>query len=217
MEIPKNYYIEKTGTTTLGIVCTDGIVIAADKRSTMGGMGIIADRKSDKIVPIVDDIVVTTAGVASASDRVARLARAELKLLEVRTDRKVTVKDAANLIVGMNYVNIRQLGEWEATHFLVAGKDMHGYHLYEAGADGTLKKHEHHAATGSGMLYVWPILETQYNEKTTVAEGIKIAVEAINQAQLRDTASGSGFDVYTITKDGTKKVITKDITPKVTI
>ena len=87
----------KTGTTTLAILCADGIVVAADKRATMGQL--IADRASDKIVQIVDNIVVTTAGTASATDRVSKLARAELKLLEVKTNRKVTVKGVTGLKV----------------------------------------------------------------------------------------------------------------------
>jgi proteasome beta subunit len=203
----------KTGTTTLGIVCADGIVIAADKRTTLGGQ-LIVDKKSDKVVPIIDNIVVTTAGMASTTDRLAKVARAELKLLEVRTNRKVTVKEAANLLLNFNYWGIRQLGEWELAHFLVGGKDTNGYHLFEVSPDGTLTARDEYAAGGSGMLFVWPIIESKYKKSITVQEGIKLAVEAINAAQLRDTASGSGFDVWTITAEGLKKVITRDITPK---
>ena len=206
----------KTGTTTLGIVCSDGIVIAADKRTTLGGQ-LIVDKKSEKIVPIVDNIVITTAGMASATDRLAKVARAELKILEVRTNRKVLVKEAANLLLNFNYWGIRQIGEWELAAFIVAGKDATGYHLYDVSPDGVLSSHDDYASTGSGMVFVWPILESKWKKGITVHEGIKLAVEAINAAQLRDTASGSGFDVYTITEDGLKKVITRDLTVKAEI
>jgi proteasome beta subunit len=203
----------KTGTTTLGIVCADGIIIAADKRTTLGGQ-IIVDRKTDKVVQIVDNIVITTAGMASTVERLAKVVRAELKLLEVKTNRKVTVKETANLLLNMNYWGIRQFGEWELAHFLVGGKDATGYHLFEVSADGTLKDHDEYAATGSGCVFVWPIIEQKYKKSITIQEGIKLAVEAINAAQLRDTASGSGFDVWTVTADGLKRVITRDITPR---
>jgi proteasome beta subunit len=201
----------KTGTTTIGINCSDGIVLAADKRATAGSF--IADRETEKIVPVVDDIAVTTAGVVAEIQRVVKIVRAELKLLEVRTNRKVTVKETANLLSGINYVNLRQMGEWGVAAFLVAGKDVNGFSLYEADPAGVIKKHDKFIADGSGMIFALPILETRYKKGITVQEGIKIAVEAINQAQLRDSNSGNGFDVYTITKDGLKKVISKDFTP----
>ncbi len=202
----------KTGTTTIGIVCSDGIVLAADKRATGGSM--ILQRDAEKVFPLVDNIVVTIAGVVSEIQKTIKYARAELKLLEVRTNRNVTVKDAANLLNNMAYVSVRQMGDWGVTGFLVGGKDVNGFSLYEVGADGTLTKHTKFIADGSGMLFALPTMELKYKQGMTTAEGIKLAVEAINQAQLRDTASGNGFDVYTITEEGLKKVASKDFTPK---
>ncbi len=210
MDAPKN--ILKTGTTTISIVCSDGIVLAADKRMTAGNF--LADREFEKVVPIVDDIAVTTAGVVSEVQRLAKLVRAELKLLEVKTNRKVTVKETANLLTTMNYYGIRQQGEWAIASFLVAGKDAAGYSLYEVSPDGVIKKQEKYAADGSGMLFALPIIESKWKKGISIEEGVKLAAEAINAAQLRDTASGSGFDVWTITKEGLKKIITKDLTVK---
>ena len=210
MDAPKN--ILKTGTTTIGIVCSDGIILAADKRATAGNF--IADRETEKVVPIVDDIAITTAGVVSEIQRLVKLVRAELKLLEVRTNRKVTVKETANLLTTMNYYGIRQMGEWAVTAFLVAGKDVNGFSLYDASPDGTIKKHDKFISDGSGSLFALPILESKWKKELTVKDGARLAVEAINQAQLRDSASGSGFDVYAITNEGLKKIITKDLTVK---
>lgn len=202
----------KTGTTTIGIVCSDGIVLAADKRATAGNF--IADREVEKVVPIVDDIAVTTAGVVSEIQRLVKLVRAELKLLEVRTNRKVTVKETANLLSGMNYYGIRSMGEWAIAGFIIAGKDVNGFSLYDVNYDGTIMKQEKYISDGSGMVFALPIIESKWKKGMSIQEGIKLAVEALNSAQLRDSASGSGFDVYTITKDGLKKVISKDLTVK---
>ncbi len=205
----------KTGTTTLGIVCSDGIVIAADKRTTQANW--IADRKAEKVITLVDDTVVTTAGVASETDRLVKLARAELKLVEVRTSRKVTVKEASNLFAALAYAAVRQLGEWGVTEFIVAGKDSLGFNVYHVYIDGHLKKCEDFVTSGSGGFIINTILEDKYKKGLSIQEGIRIAVEAINAAQLRDSASGSGFDVYTITKEGLRKVLTKDLTVKAEI
>ncbi len=202
----------KSGTTTIAMVCSDGIVLAADKRMTGGNM--IVNREADKVFPLVDNIVVTIAGMVSEIQRAIKFTRAELKLLEVRANRKVTVKDAANLLNSMAYMSVRQLGEWGVTGFLVGGKDVNGFSLYEVGADGTLTKHDRFTADGSGSVFALPIIESKYKKGITTQDGIKLAVEAINQAQLRDSATGNGFDVYTVTSEGFKKIISKDFTPK---
>ncbi len=205
----------KTGTTTIGIVCSDGLVVAADKRVTAGNW--LMTRDYDKVIPLVDDILLTIAGTVSEIQRSIKLARAELKLLEVKTNRNVTVKDAANLLTQMNYYNLRQMGEYAIAAFLVAGKDQTGFSLYEVSPDGVIQKHERFASDGSGSFFALPILESKWKKTMNVQEGMKLAAEALNQSQLRDTASGSGFDIYTITQEGVKKVISKDITPKVEI
>lgn len=189
--------------------------MAADKRATAGNW--IVGRDIEKVVPIVDDIAVTIAGTVSEIQRVIKLVRAELKLLEVRTNRKVTVKDTANLLTTMNYYNIRQMGEWAIAAFLVAGKDINGFSAYEVSPDGVITKIDKFTSDGSGSSFAIGVLESKYKKGMSVSEGSKLAVDAINSAQLRDSASGSGFDVYTITADGLKKIITKDLTMKAEI
>ena len=86
----------KTGTTTLGIVCKDGVVLAADKRATAGHM--IVDKRTLKVHKITDDVAVTIAGTVSDAQLLIKLIRAELKLKEIRTTKQATAKEAANLL-----------------------------------------------------------------------------------------------------------------------
>src|SRR3989344_4533809 len=97
----------KTGTTTVGIVCKDGIVLAAGKRATAGNM--IVKRGADKVHVISDDFAVTIAGVVSDAQLLIKLVKAELKLKEVRTGKKTSAKEAANLLGGLLYSNIRRM------------------------------------------------------------------------------------------------------------
>ena len=79
--------------------------------------------------------------------------------------------------------------------------------LYSVGPDGSLVKIEKFDANfSSGMPYILGMLEQNYKSEITVKEGIKLAADAIKSASERDTASGYGVDVFTITKDGIKQV-----------
>jgi 20S proteasome alpha/beta subunit len=63
------------------------------------------------------------------------------------------------------------------------------------------------------MPFVLGLLERQYKKGMSVSDGIKLAVETIKSSTQRDTGSGFGIDVYSITKDGLKKSISQEIQP----
>ena len=58
------------------------------------------------------------------------------------------------------------------------------------------------------------LLERQYKKGLTVREGIELAKEALKSSTQRDTASGYGIDIFTITKEGIKKVVSQEIIPE---
>ena len=100
------------------------------------------------------------------------------------------------------------------TGFLFAGVDMEGFHLYQLGADGSIAKYDDFVTDGSGMMYATGVLEGNYKKDLSVDEGIQLAVKAISASMERDTASGGGLDVVIITKDGTKKAMSKQLETK---
>ena len=67
--------IMKTGTTTVGIVCKDGLVLAADKRATSGYL--IAQKDTDKILLATDKIALTMAGTASDGQMLIRILKSD--------------------------------------------------------------------------------------------------------------------------------------------
>ena len=91
----------KTGTTTLGLVCKDGVIFAADKRVTSGHF--IPHKDFDKVIQINDNIVVTVAGSVSDVQMFIKLFRAELKLKSIKTNRMTTVREAANYAARIAY------------------------------------------------------------------------------------------------------------------
>jgi len=208
-------HIRKTGTTTLGIVCKDGIILAADKRGTYGGdsgVSYIAGKNEVKVEKVNDYIIVTIAGVASDLQKVIKVIRAELRLKELRSKEKPSVEQSANLFASLVYQNIRQFTTIPGiTHFLLAGYDHKGVYLYDVHPDGYIQKIDKYSSTGSGMIHVNPVLDSDYKEGLTLERGIELARKAINASINRDPASGEGLDIYTITKDGIKQVVAQEI------
>lgn len=202
--------IMKSGTTTLALVCKDGIVLCADKKATSGYL--ITNKRFDKIVNITDDIVITTAGTVSDVQLMTKLVRAELKLKSIRTGKEILVKEAVNLLATMVYNNIRKMSLIPGiSHFLVGGRDSTGYYAYDVGADGSISICDDFVSSGSGSVMAFGVLETLYKKNMSVDEGVKLGIKAVNAAIQRDIASGEGIDAVTITKDGVKKVFTKEI------
>lgn len=204
----------RKGTTTVGLVCKEGLVLAADKRVTLGGR-IISHKSFEKVVKITDNVAITTAGTVSDIQLITKLLRAELRLKKIRTGKEPTVKTTANLLGTIVYQNIRKFSTIVGiTGFLLGGKDDLGFWLYEIGPDGSIITHADFATDGSGMMMAWGVLDTMYKPGVSLQDGIKLAVKAINAAIQRDAASGEGVNVFTITKSGIQQVVNKQIESK---
>ncbi len=207
--------ILKTGTTILGIVCKDGIVMAADRQVTAGN--IVMKKNTPKVVQINDYLVSSWTGGAADAQRLGKVSAAELRLKELRAKSRPTVKQAASLIGTISYSNIRQPSMIpNIVGTLVAGFNEDGtaelYTIEPAG--GTYKIDDYDANFGSGMPYVLGLLERQYKKDMTIKEGVELAVEALKSSTQRDIGSGHGIDVFTITKNGIKKVVEQEIVPE---
>jgi proteasome beta subunit len=201
MEDMKNeMQIKKTGTTTLGLVCKDGIVVAADKKATMGYL--IANKESDKLQALDDHIVMTVAGVWGDAQALARYLKAEFKLFSLNNGRRISVKGAASLVS-----NILQNSKFYPYYvqLIIAGFDDEGPAIYTLDAIGSSEQEKKFFSTGSGSPMALGVLEDSYSENMSVEEGSKLAYRAIKAAIGRDIASGgNAIDIGVITKDGVK-------------
>jgi len=205
--------ILKTGTSILGIVCKDGIVMAADKRATAGN--IIMNKNERKVIQLNDYLVISGCGIAADIKRVPKLLAAELRLKELRTKKRPTVQEAASLLTNMSYNGIRQPSMIpQQAGFLLSGFNEDGtYELYSIEpAGGSVKVEDYDANFGSGMPFILGLLERQYKKDLTLKEGIELALEALKSSTQRDNASGNGIEIYTINKDGIVQAVNKDFT-----
>ena len=207
--------ILKTGTTILGIVCKDGIVMASDRRTTAGS--IVMGKTVQKTVKINDYLVTSGTGMASDIEMQKKVIAAELKLKELKSKKRPSIKEAANLIGMMTYRNVRQPSMVPSiVGTLVGGFNEDGtFELYTIEPAGTaMKVDDYDANFGSGMPYVLGLLERQYDENMAVKDGVELAKEAIKSSTQRDTGSGNGIDVFTITKKEIKHEVAQEIAPE---
>ncbi len=201
----------KTGTTTVGMVCKNAVVLAADMRATAGTM--IVDKRAEKVQILSDDLALTWAGTVSDAQLITKLAKAELKLKEVRTGKSPTTKEAANLFAGMQYSSIRRPSMLPGiAHFLLGGRDSAGVHLYDLFPDGSVTKIKDYVSSGSGSVFAYGVLETSYNPEMSTEQGVQLAVKTINAALQRDSASGNGISIVVVNSEGVKRVMNKELT-----
>jgi len=202
----------KTGTTIVGIVCKDGIIMASDRQSTAGNL--VMNKNSQKTKKVNDYLLVSGTGMVSDIQRIEKVLPAELKLKELRSKTRPSIKDAAHLMANILYSGIRQPSMIPTQMgSLVGGFNEDGTcELYSIEPAGSVVKVEDYDANfGSGMPYVLGLLERQYKKGLTVKEGIELARESLKASTQRDMASGNGIDIYSITKNGIKKEVGEEI------
>lgn len=195
----ENLKVRKTGTTTVGMVCKDGVVLAADKKSTFGNL--IASKETEKIYPLDDHIAMTIAGLSGDAQALVRYMTAELKLFSIENKRRISVKGAATLL--SNILHGNKFYPFYV-QLIIAGFDT-GPAIFDLDPVGGTEEEKKFFSTGSGSPMVLGVMEDSYREGMSLDEGAKLAVRAVKAAIERDTGSGGrGIDVVTITKDGIK-------------
>lgn len=186
----------KTGTTTLGLVCKNSVVMASEHRATMGTL--IAHKTTQKIFKIDEHLALTTAGLVGDAQLLARWLTAEAELYNLKRNQEMSVKAAATLMANI-LSGRRYFPYW--VQLLVGGLDLDGGHVYSLDpAGGAIP--DNYITTGSGSPYVYGILEDYYRENMAPNEGIDLAIRAVHTAMKRDAASGNGIDVISIDKKG---------------
>lgn len=183
------------GTTTVGLVAGDHVVLAADKRATAGFF--IASRKVKKIVKITDYAAMTISGLVADAQMLAEAVREEAKFYELTYNMKPTVKWLASLLSTILFSS-----KWfpYIVQLIVGGYDVKP-RIYTLDPYGSITE-EKYTATGSGSPVAIGVIESEYREDLTLDKAMELAAKAVRAATLRDVASGDGVDVLAIGRDG---------------
>ncbi|MFH1721187.1 MAG: archaeal proteasome endopeptidase complex subunit beta [Candidatus Altiarchaeota archaeon] len=194
------------GTTTIGLTCKDGIVFAADKRASWGSF--IASKQAKKTFKLNEYVGATVAGGVGDAESLMRLMQAEASLYQINNRKPMTAKAVATLLA-----NILQGNKYYPymVQLLIGGysKDD-GPQLFTLDPVGGLIE-EDMAGSGSGSPVAYGVLEHLYDKEKTVAENLPVAVKALKSAMQRDSATGDGMSVVTVTERGYEQLSEKDI------
>jgi proteasome endopeptidase complex, archaeal, beta subunit len=198
----------KTGTTTVGIVTDEGVVLAADRRASMGRL--TASKYAEKVYRLDDKIGLTIAGSVGDAQQIVRTMRSQLKLQKLET-KEMSVKAAGTLLA-----NIMHSNKYTPfmNQFILGGIDEDGGMVYDIDPAGGLMGHERFTATGSGSQVAYGVLEDGYEEQMDHEEGVELATRTVQAAMERDTASGDGIMVAEITDKGFNVLEEKEVESK---
>jgi proteasome beta subunit len=194
--MPEQLQESMKGTTTIGINFAGGVILATEKRATMGLM--IASKKAKKVYQVADRIGMTTAGGVGDAQQLARILTVECNLYQIRRSRSITVGATATLL--SNYLNQNRYFPYYV-QLLVGGVDETGPSVYSVDAMGGATREEEIVATGSGSPMAYGVLEDRYKPNMTEDEAIELAVRGLKSAMKRDAGSGEGIQVVAITKE----------------
>ena len=189
----------KTGTTTVGLICKDGVCLATDRRATSGIF--VASKTAEKLhlIQPKGNIWMTIAGGVADAQYLIDIMRAETNLLVLKfNDQPVKVNTAASLLSNILYSN---KGFFQVGLIMAGYTEGEGPALFDIGGYGS-KLPEKMCSVGSGSPFAIGVLEAKYSDDITVERGMKICAAAVRSAIIRDVASGNGIDVVGITKDG---------------
>jgi proteasome beta subunit len=184
------------GATTVGLVFSDGVILASEKRVTYGSM--IMSKTGKKVFRIADHIGAACAGLVSDMQILAREVEAQAKLFSYDAKRPMPTKAAAKVMSNVLF-NRRMIPL--ITQTIVGGMDYDKPAVYVLDVLGSLLPDDY-AAVGSGAQMATGVLEQGYQAGMPQQDAKALVLKAIQSAVRRDVMSGDGVDLLIVTKDG---------------
>jgi proteasome beta subunit len=191
------------GTTTVGVVCTDGVILSSDTRVTMGYF--VAHKTGKKIYQIDDHIGMTISGGVADAQYVVEILKVNAKLYKLNIGRAMPIQSAARLVSNVLFSARGGL----MAQILVGGVDSTGSHIFSLDPFGSLVE-EKCVATGSGSPVAYGVLEDKYKEGAPIKGILPVVVQAVDSAMKRDIASGNNYDIAVITKEGYRSLSSEE-------
>ena len=182
------------GTTTVGVLCDGGVVLASESRATMGSF--IASSTARKIYQVDDLIGLTTAGSVGDAQSLVRMVQVEARLYRMQRGEGMTVKAITSMLA--NILSSRRYYPF-MVQLIMGGMDRYGPRIYSLDALGGQIEERKVVSTGSGSPIAYGVLESQYTPGISLEDGTVLAARAIHNAMKRDSASGDKIELVRIT------------------
>jgi proteasome beta subunit len=178
------------GTTIVTVAYDGGVLMAGDRRATMGNL--IANRDMEKVFATDEFSVVGIAGTAGLAIELVRLFQVELEHYEKIEGTLMSLEGKANRLASMIRGNLGMAMQGLSVVPVFAGKD----HQESTGrifsydvTGGCYEEHDHHSV-GSGSLFARGALKKLYRPGMSADEAVRVAVEALWDAADDDSATG---------------------------
>jgi proteasome beta subunit len=181
------------GTTTIGIVCKDGVVLATERRATAGSF--ISNKQTQKLFKIDQNIGITIAGLVGDAQVLARYLKAEVSLYRLRRSAPLTAEGAATLLA--NILSGNRYYPYYAW-LILGGVDGKGNHVFSVDPAGGCIE-DRYVSVGSGSTIAYGLLEEGYSRDMSTSDAVDLALRGLTAAMKRDSASGDGYLVHIIT------------------
>jgi proteasome beta subunit len=178
------------GTTIVATTFPGGVVMAGDRRATMGN--IIAQRDIEKVFPADEFSMVGIAGTAGIAVEVVRLFQVELEHYEKIEGTTLSLDGKANRLSTMIRGNLGMALQGLAVVPLFAGFDEESGEGRIFSYDVTGGRYEEHSfhSVGSGSFFARSSLKKLYREGLSEAESLRLVVESLYDAADDDSATG---------------------------
>lgn len=183
------------GATAVGITCQDGIVLAAEKRISYGNF--VVNKNTKKIFTITDQVASACAGMVADMQVLTRQVGALAKIRKLETRRDMATNSVAKL---MSVIMFERRYFPLLTQVIVGGVQTTP-EIYTLDPLGSLLP-DNYAAVGTGAEMALGIMDAEYKKNMSEDTSKKLAIKAVKSSIQRDSASGDGIDVLTITKKG---------------
>jgi proteasome beta subunit len=194
------------GTTTVGMVCSDGVVLGADMRATMGTF--ISNSEMRKVYKIDSNLAMTVAGMVGDAQEIIRILKAQNEIYKMSENRPMAPKSATSLLSIILQQN-KMVPFY--VQLLVGGVDGSDPQLYSLDPAGGYTDEVTFTATGSGTEPAIGYLEETYKKGITTKEGVRMVAKALSVAMKRNSATGGGMIITTITKSGYSEYSGKEL------
>jgi len=181
----------KTGTTIVGLIYEDGVILGADTRATEDT--IVADKNCSKIHYIAPNIYCCGAGTAADTEMTTQMISSNLELHRYTTGRPSRVCTANRMLKQYLY----GYQGYISAALVLGGVDCNGPHLYSIHPHGSTDKLPY-VTMGSGSLAAMSVFESRFKPNMKKADAMLLVRDAVAAGIFNDLGSGSNVDLCII-------------------
>jgi proteasome beta subunit len=211
--LPSGSFEAPHGTTIVSATFAGGVVMAGDRRATMGN--IIANRDMEKVFAADEYSAVGIAGTAGIAIELVKLFQVELEHYEKIEGALLSLEGKANRLASMIRANLAMAMQGLSVVPLFAGYDLDrgAGRIFSYDVTGGCYEEQDHHSVGSGSLFARGALKKLWRAGLDADAAVDVVVEALYDAADDDSATG-GPDltrrifpvVHVITADGGRRL-----------